>query len=130
MGNRVCSWCSTVMGHTDGLKDGEITHGICDDCMVAMMCECAGVTVPNIDEAFLVDLQFISDGKINHDIQIEKGHYINAAEAFPHMKKLDAIQGMHEIWLNSYRKLSEYRRQGRRARLAKSSLTAKYLKYL
>lgn len=31
-GRVVCSWCKRDMGSKDGLKEGEVSHGICSDC--------------------------------------------------------------------------------------------------
>ena len=30
--NVVCAWCKKEMGRNEGLKEGEISHGICADC--------------------------------------------------------------------------------------------------
>ena len=41
---RVCAWCKTVLGETDG-PEGEVTHGICAACDVRLRAE-AGLPPP------------------------------------------------------------------------------------
>lgn len=31
-GRVVCAWCKKELGEKEGLKEGEISHGICPDC--------------------------------------------------------------------------------------------------
>lgn len=31
----VCAWCTTYIGEKEPLKDGRITHGICQECHTA-----------------------------------------------------------------------------------------------
>jgi len=32
-----CSWCKAKLPRVEGLKDGEISHGICESCKARMM---------------------------------------------------------------------------------------------
>lgn len=31
-GKVVCAWCKKEMGEKEGLKEGEVSHGICENC--------------------------------------------------------------------------------------------------
>jgi hypothetical protein len=118
MSNRECAWCKCSMGHKAGLKAGEITHGICDECMVAMF------PVPHIDEGLLLECK--QSGIAPHDLaQITPG-YVTAFDTY------EAVEGMEKvayasIWIKAHNKLTAIRKASRRAKLLRNPRTRKYV---
>jgi len=107
------------MGHKPGLGDGEITHCICDECMVAMF------PVPHIDEGMILECK--QSGITPHELaQITTG-YFAAYDCYQVSTCSDAV-AFSAIWIKCHNKLSDISRKARRAKLARNHRTRKYVR--
>jgi len=91
------------------------------------MLQKVGKVVPNIDEVLIMDCEMMSTGKNIHSIRGDENAYMGSTEGFTYADTEDEVNDWHRLWLECYSKLSGYRKQGRRARLANSVLTRKYV---
>jgi hypothetical protein len=99
------------MGHKDGLADGEITHGICDACMVAMF------PVPHLDIGLILECK--QSGIAPHALaQITNG-YFTAYDGYQVSTGSDAV-AFSAIWVKCHNKLSAIRKAARRAKRART----------
>ena len=106
------------MGHKAGLKAGEITHGICDSCMVAMF------PVPHIDEQLVLECK--QAGIAPHELAQMTNGYILAAEGYEIAEGADKVQ-FSALWHKCYTKLRLIKKAARRAKLLRNHATRKYV---
>jgi hypothetical protein len=68
MGERICAWCEKHLGYKAEMKEGEVTHGICLECMLDMF------PVPHIDEQLIIECK--QSGISPHELsQTTQGYF-------------------------------------------------------